>query len=145
MITPPCCHDDRVALPKEISTLLDNSHDDFPAIISKSSDDDVQRIFRHTFSALQDIDLGDGTDATGLILSKDDHKVANGNQLFNRADGALKAYDPSIQDNDNNVVHLRQEKTWSHKIDCQAFIRTAERVGKKFVLSCVEETWLVCL
>ena len=55
-----------------------------------------------------------------------------------RADGALEAYDPSIRDDDNNAVRLRQEKTWSCKLDFQAVIRTAELVGKKFVLSRVE-------
>ena len=81
----------------------------------------------------------------GLILPEVDHKAANKNQVFNQAYGALKAYDPSIQDNDKKAVSLNQEKNWSGKIDRQAVIRNAERVGKKFVLSCVEETWLVRL
>ena len=34
---------------------------------------------------------------------------------------------------------------WSRKLDFQAAIQTAKRVGNKFVLSCVEETWVVCL
>ena len=45
----------------------------------------------------------------------------------------------------NNTIRLRQEKNWSHKLDCQAAIQTADRAGKKFVLSRVEETWMVCL
>ena len=57
-----------VSLPEEISALFADAHDDFPTIIGKPSDDDLQRLCRHNFSALQDIDLGDGTDATGLIL-----------------------------------------------------------------------------
>ena len=69
------------------------------------------------FLALQDIDLGDGTNATSLILSEDDHKAANTNQLFSRSDRALEAYEPSIQDDENNAVHLLQDKTWSRKID----------------------------
>ena len=58
--------------------------------------------------------------------------------MFNQADRALKAYNPSIQDNENNAIRLRQEKTWSRKLHRQAAIRTAKRVGKKFVLSSVE-------
>ena len=65
--------------------------------------------------------------------------------MFNQAYGALKAYGPSIQDDNKNAVILQQYKNWSDKIDRQAAIRNAERVGKKFVLSCVEETWLVRL
>ena len=122
-----------------------DTHDDLPAIIGKPSNDDVQRLCQRNFAALQDINLGDGTDAIGLILSKDDHKAANGNQVFDRADEALEAYDPSIQDEENNDVRLRQEKTWSCKLGFQAAIRTAEHVGKKFVLSRVEETWVVRL
>ena len=59
---------------------------------------------------LQDIDLGDGTDATGLILSEVNHKAANENQAFDRADRALETYNPLIQDNNNNAVCLRQDK-----------------------------------
>ena len=62
-----------VSLPKEISALFADAHDDFPAIIGKNSDDDVQRLCRHNFQDLQDIDLGDSTDSTGLILYKVDH------------------------------------------------------------------------
>ena len=94
--------------PKEISALFADSHDNFPAIIVKPSEDDVQRLRQRNFQALQDIDLGYGTDATGLILSKVDHKAANANQVFDRSDGALEAYDPSIRDDENNSVCLRQ-------------------------------------
>ena len=95
----------------------------------------MQCLCQRNFQALQDTDLGDGTDTTGLILYEVDHKVANKNQAFDRDNGSLEAYNPSIQDNNNNAIHLRQEKNWSRKLDCQAAIRTAERVGKKFVLS----------
>ena len=134
-----------VYLPGEISALFADAHDNLPAIIGKPSDDDVQHLRRRDFQALYDIDLGDGTGATGLTLSKVDHKAANANQVFDRADRALEAYDPSIRDNNNNAVRLRQEKKWSCKLDHQASIQTANRLGKKFVLSPVEETWVVPL
>ena len=111
-----------VSLPEEISALFSDTHNDFPAIIVKTSNDDVQHLCRRNFAALQDIDLGNGTNATGLILSKDDHKAANRDQLSDQANGALEAYDPSIQDDDNNAVHLRQDKTWSRKLDFQEAI-----------------------
>ena len=85
-----------VSLPEKISALFADAHDDFSAIIRKHSDDDVQCLCRRNFSALQDIDLGDGTNATGPILSEDDHKAANGGHVFDRADGALEACGPSI-------------------------------------------------
>ena len=97
------------------------------------------------FQSLQDIDIRDSTNATGLILSEVDHKTANKNQAFDRDDGLFKAYNPSIEDNGNNAVRLRQDKNWSCKLDLQATIRTAERVGNKFVLSRVEKTWVVRL
>ena len=131
--------------PKEISALFADDHDEFTTIIGKPSNDDMHRLCQRNFAYLQDINLGGGTDATGLILYKDDHKAANGNQVFNRANRALKAYDPSIQDDENNAFHLRKEKTWSCKIDRQAAIRTAKRVGNKLVLYHVEETWVVRL
>ena len=134
-----------VSLPEEITALFANAHDNFPAIIGKPSDDDVNRLSQSNFKALQDINLGDGTDATGLILSKVDHKAAKKTQVFDCADGALEAYDPSMQDDDNNAVRLRQEMNWSLKLNRQAAIQTAERVRKKSVLSRVEETWMVCL
>ena len=74
----------------------------------------------------------------GLILSEVDHKVANSKQVFDRDDGALEAYDSSIQDDDKNSVRLHQEKKCSRKLDLQAAILSAKRVGKKFVLSRVE-------
>ena len=63
--------------PKAIAALFADAHDDFPVITGKPSDDDVQRLLRRNFQALQDIDLGDGTDVTGVILSKADHRAAN--------------------------------------------------------------------
>ena len=134
-----------VSSPEEISALFADAHNDFPAIIGKPSNDDVQRLRRRNFAALQDIDLGDGTNATGLILSKDDHNAANKNQVFDRADEALEAYDPSIQDDNNTTVRLCQDKKWSRKLDRQAAIRTAECMGNKFFLSRVEEMWVVRL
>ena len=103
----------------------------------------MQHLRRHNFQALQDMDLGDGTNSIGLILSKVYHKAANKNQVFDRADRALKAYNPSIWDDDNNAACLRQEKNWSRNLDCQVAIRIANRIGKKLVLSRVEETWVV--
>ena len=129
-----------VSSPKENSALFANAHDNFPAIIDKPSDDDVQRLRWHKFQALHDIDLGDNTNAMGLILSKVDHKAANENQVFDRANRSLQAYNPSIQEDDNNAVHLLQEKNWYRKLDRQVTIQTTERVGKKFVLYRVEET-----
>ena len=129
-----------VSSPEAIAALFADAHDDFPAIIGKPSDDDVQRLLRHNFQALQDIDLGDGTNTTGLILSEVDHKEANENKVFDCANGALEAYNPSFQDDDNNAVRLSQEKSWSQKINCQAAIRIAEHVGEKIVISRMEET-----
>ena len=134
-----------VSLPKEIAALFADTHDDFPAIIGKPSDNDTHCLRRCNFQALQYIDLGDGTNTTGLIISKIDHKAANENQMFDLADGALETYDPSIQDNENNAVRLRQKKNWPCKLDRQAAIQTAERVEKKCVLYRVEETWVVRL
>ena len=134
-----------VSFPKEISSLFDDDHNNFPAIIGKSSDDYLQCLCHSNFTALQDIDLGEIINATGLILSKDDHKSANGNQVFDQSNRALEAYNPSIQDDNNNAIHLLQDKTWYRKLYPQADIQTAERVGKKFVLSCMKETWVVRL
>ena len=134
-----------VSSPKVIAAPFANAHDDSPFIIGKTYDDDMQRLRRRNFQALQDIDIGDGTNATGLIFSEVDHKLANKNQAFDHANRALEAYKPSIQDNDNSAVRIIQEKNWSRKLNCQAAIRTAERVGKKFVLSRVKNTWVVCL
>ena len=78
-----------VSSPEEISALFANTHEDFPIIIGKSSNNDMQRLRRRNLQSLQDINLGDGTKSTGLILSEVDHKKANSNQVFNRADGAL--------------------------------------------------------
>ena len=83
-----------VSSPEEISALFADTHDDFPVIIGKPSDDDLQRLRRRNFQALQDIDLVDGTNVTGLILFKVNHKAANTNQVFDRADRALEAYNP---------------------------------------------------
>ena len=121
MITPPRRHADRI-FNRGIAVLFANAHDNFPAIIGKPFDDDVQHLCQRKFQALQDIDLGDGTGATSLILPDVDHKAANENQAFNPADGALKAYNPSIQDDDKNSIRLFQEKNWHHKLDLQAAI-----------------------
>ena len=127
-----------VSAPEEISALFTDAHDNFHAIIGKPSDNDVQCLRRRNFQDLQYINLGDGTDATGLILSEVDQKAANEKQVFNRSNRTLEAYDPSIQDDNNNAIRLCQENNWSCELDCQAAIRTAKRVGKKVVLSRME-------
>ena len=134
-----------VSSPKEIPALFADAHNGFPAIIGKPTNNDVNHLRRHNLQALQDIDLRDGTNATGPILSKFNQKAVNTNQVFDRADGALEAYNPSIWDEDNNSVRPLQEKKCSRKLDLQAVIRTAERAEKKFVLSRMEETWVVRL
>ena len=134
-----------VSLPEEISAPFADAHKKFPVIISKPYENDVQHLCRRKFQALQDIELGDGTDATGLILSKVDHKAANENQVFDCSDRALEAYDSSIQYDNNNAVRLLQENNCPRKLNRQAAIQTTERVGKKFVFSRVEETWVVRL
>ena len=134
-----------VSLPEEISALFADAHDDLSTIIGKPSYKEVQRLCHRNFQSFQDINLGDGTNATGLILSKVDHKAVNANKEFDRANGALGAYNSSIQDNENNAVRLRQENNWSRKLDRQADIQTAKHVGKKFVLSLVKEAWVICL
>ena len=110
-----------VSLSEEIAALFADAHDDFPTMIGMPSDDDVQRLRQRNFQALHDINLGDGTDIIGLILSEADHKAANENQLFERANIAVEAYNPSIKDN-NNAVRLRQEKKWSCNLDRQPAI-----------------------
>ena len=65
--------------------------------------------------------------------------------MFNQANGAFKDYEPSIKNDYNNAVRIFQERIWYHKLDRQASIQTANHVGKKFVLSQVEETWVVWL
>ena len=84
-----------VSLPKAIAALFSNAHKDFPAIISKPSNDDLQRLCQRNFQALQDIGLGDSTDATGIILSEVNHKAANKDQVFNPANKSLVAYNPA--------------------------------------------------
>ena len=134
-----------VSPPEEISALFADAHDDFSAIIGKPSNDDVQRLCRRKFVALQDINIGDGTNVTSLIYSEDNHKVANRGQVFDQSDGSFETYNPSIQEDDNNTVRIRQEKIWSLKLDRQVAIQTAKRMGKKFFRSRMEETWVVCL
>ena len=80
-----------VFLPEEISALFVNAHNDLPTTIGKTYDYDVQNLCQCNFAALQDINLGACTDATGLILSEDDHKAANGNQVFDLANRELEA------------------------------------------------------
>ena len=111
-----------VSSPEGIDALFANAHEDFSAIIGKPSDYYVQRLRRRNFQALQYIDLRDGTNSTGLILSEVYHKAANENQVSGRANGALGAYNPLIQDDNNNAVRLRQENNWSRNLDRQAAI-----------------------
>ena len=68
-----------VSLPEEIAALFADAHDNFPSITGKPSENDVQRLLQRNFQALQNIDLKDGTNATGLILSEVDHKAATKN------------------------------------------------------------------
>ena len=152
-ITPPRRHDYRIFTGVNFRA-ISRCPRWLPAIIGKPSENYVQNILRQNFQVLQDINFRDGTKATVLILSEVGHKAVNKNQVFERTDGALEAYNPSIQDAvrlrrlptpSAYAVRLCQENNWSRKLNHQAAIQIAERVRKTFTFSCVEETWMVRL
>jgi hypothetical protein len=57
----------------------------------------------------------------------------------------MPAYDPTIAADATDAVRVKAEREWTAKADRQRLIRAAERHGRTFLTTIVEDTWLLSL
>jgi hypothetical protein len=54
-------------------------------------------------------------------------------------------YDPSITSDATDAVRVKAERVWTAKADRQRLTRATERLGRIFLTTVVEDTWLLPL
>jgi hypothetical protein len=117
----------------------------FPTILGQPTDDDVKRLREMLTDLLQLIDIAGGTDRlSGLIDVAADYQAIHGHP-FDALLLAMARYDPSIAANATEAVRVKAEREWPAKADLQRLICAAERHGRTFLTTVVEDTWLLSL
>ena len=119
----------------------------FTPVVSVPNDDNDKRLNEAFINALQSIDVpGGAVDLSDILLTDEDHKVKHGgDKTFKRMEFPLQAYDNSIAADANNAVRAKAERLLTTKIELQRLIKTVERAGHAFLVTVVEDTWVLPL
>ena len=119
----------------------------FPPIVGSPNDDDVKCLTESFIYVLQSIDVpGGAINLSDLLLSDVKHETKHGDgKTFERMAVPLPAYDNSIASDATNAVRAKAERLWTVKIGLQTLINTVESAGRAFLITVVEDTWLLPL
>jgi hypothetical protein len=134
-----------MSTPDDVKDLFGQLTASFPTILGQPSDDDIKRLRETLTNLLQSIDVSGGTDSlSGLIDDVADY-VATYGHPFDALLLPMAAYDPSIASDATDAVRVKAEREWSAKAERQRLIRAAERHGRIFLTTVIEDTWLLSL
>ena len=133
--------------PEDAKYLFAEAQTAFTPVVCASNDDDVKRLNEAFINALQSINVpGGAVDLSEILLLDDDHKAKHGgNKKFECMEVPLQSYDNIITADANNAVLAKAERLWSATIELQRLIKTVERARRAFLVTVVEETWLLLL
>jgi hypothetical protein len=131
--------------PEEAKTLFGDLAATFPAIAGQPTDDDVKALREAITNLLQSIDVPGGTCSLSGLIDAETTYVASHGAPFDPMLVPLDAYDPAIAVDATAAVRARAERNWTARRELQRLIRAVERNGRLFLLSVVEETWLLPL
>jgi hypothetical protein len=135
-----------MSTPDDVKDLFGQITTTFPTILGQPSDNDVKRLRETLTNLLQSIDIAGGTDSlSGLIDdAAADYQAIYGHP-FDELHLPMAAYDPSIASDATDAVRVKAEREWTAKANCQRLIRATERLGRIFLTTIVEDTWLLPL
>jgi hypothetical protein len=134
-----------MSTPDDVKDLFGQITTTFPTILGQPSDDDVKRLRETLTNLLQSIDIARGTDSlSGLIDDAADYQAIYGHP-FDELHLQMAAYDPSITSDATDAVRVKAKQEWTAKADRQRLIRATERLGRIFLTTVVEDTWLLPL
>ena len=131
--------------PEEAKTLFSDLAGTHPTIVGQPTDDDVKSLREAFTNLLQSIDVPGGTCSLSGLIDTDAVYSLNHGTVFDAMIIPLVAYDPAIAADATDAVRARAERNWTAKKELQRLIRAVERNGRLFLLSIVEETWLLPL
>ena len=131
--------------PEEAKTLFGDLAATFPAIAGQPTDDDVKALREAITNLLQSIDVPGGTCSLSGLIDAETTYVASHGAPFDPMLVPLDAYDPAIAVDATAAVRARAKCNWTARRELQRLIRAVERNGRLFLLSVVEETWLLPL
>lgn len=134
-----------MSTPDDVKDLFGQLTTSYPTILGQPSDDDVKRLRETLTNLLQSIDIPGGTDSlSGLIDDSADYQAAYGHP-FNPLLLPMPAYNPSIAPDATDAVRVKAEREWTATADRQRLIQATERLGRIFLTTVVEDTWLLPL
>jgi len=134
-----------MSTPDDVKDLFGQLTTSFPTILGQPTDDDIKRLRETLTNLLQSIDVSGGTDSlSGLIDDAADYQATYGH-TFDALLLPMAAYDPTIASDATDAVRVKAEREWTAKADRQRLIRAAERHGRIFLTTVVEDTWLLSL
>ena len=131
--------------PEEAKSLFSDLAATYTVIVGQPSDDDVKLLRESITNLLQSIDVPGGTCSLSGLIDADADYIQQYGAAFDPMLVALEAYDPSIAANATDAVRARAERNWTARRELQRLIRAVERNGRLFLLSVVEDTWLLPL
>jgi hypothetical protein len=134
-----------MSTPDDVKDLFGQLTTSYPTILGQPTDDDVKLLRETLTNLLQSIDIAGGTDSlSGLIDDDADYQAIYGHP-FDMLLLAMPPYDPSIASDASDAVRVKAERVWTAKADRQRLIRATERLGRIFLTTVVEDTWLLPL
>ena len=133
--------------PKVARDLFAEAQSAFTHVGGAPNNNDVKCITKAFINALQSIDVpGSAIDLSGILLTNEEHKAKHSNgSTFARMEFPLPAYDDNIAADANNAVRDKAERLWTAKIELQRLIKMVEGAGHAFLVTVVEDTWLLPL
>jgi hypothetical protein len=134
-----------MSTPDDVKDLFGQITTTFPTILGQPSDDDVKRLRETLTNLLQSIDIAGGTDSLSGLINDAANYQANYGHPFDALLLPMPAYDPTITADATDAVRVKAEREWTAKADRQRLIRAAERHGRTFLTTIVEDTWLLSL
>eukprot|EP00804_Cyclotella_cryptica_P000193 CCRYP_016175-RA/>CCRYP_016175-RA protein AED:0.26 eAED:0.26 QI:0/0/0/0.6/0.75/0.8/5/0/1027 len=112
----------------------------YPSIIGQPSDDDVKHLCEMLTNLLQSIDLPGGTDSlSGLIDDPIDYP------RLQPSSPPHASIQPLIAPDATDAVRVKAEQEWTATATRQRLIPATECLGRIFITTVVEDTWLLPL
>ena len=132
--------------PKDAKELFTEDQAAFAPVVGAPNDDNVKRLNKDFFNALQPNEVtGSAVDLSDILFSDDDHKTKHGDRTSERMETPLKSYDDGITVDATNSVRTKAEGLWTTKIELQRLIKRVKRSGRAFLVAVTEETWILPL
>jgi hypothetical protein len=129
----------------DVKDLFGQLTSSYPVILGQPSNDDVKRLRKSLTNLLQSIDITGGTNSLSGLIDDDAYYQVTYGHPFDMLLLAMPPYNPSIASDVTNAVRVKSEREWATKADQQRLIPATEHLGRIFLTTNMEDTWLLPL